>query len=78
MFMGTVDGDNISATLYGTTSATMGGCEYTYNGDLEGNLNVDELTGSITYTPATNGSPDCSTIDGCKSVENFNGTRAPQ
>ena len=78
MFMGTVDGDNVSATLFGTRSATMGGCAYTYNADLEASLNVDELSGTIAYTPQTNGSPDCSTIMGCSSTQNFNGTRAPQ
>ena len=76
-FQGTVDGSSISATLFGTRSSTSGGCAYTYDALLEGDLAGDALTGTITYTPKTNGSPDCSSIEGCKSVQNFNGTRPP-
>ena len=78
VFSGSVDGTAISATLFGTRSATMGGCSYTYNAELAGDLTADTLTGTITYTPKTNGSPDCSTIEGCTSVQNFNGTRPPK
>ena len=76
---GTVDGDNVSATLFGTTHATMGDCAYTYNADLSAIAQrATQLTGTIAYTPMTNGSPDCSTIMGCSSTQDFNGTRAPQ
>jgi hypothetical protein len=78
-FTGDLDGDKLALTLYGTRNATKGNCSYTYQADLDGSLSGDTLTGTITYTPVTNGSPDCDTMDvtGCTSVQNFNGTRPP-
>ena len=77
-FDGSVDGEHINATLFGKTSGTMGGCEFTYDATIDGDLAADTLTGTITYTPKTNGSPDCSPIEGCHSTQNFNGTRPPK
>ncbi len=77
-FSGGVDGSTLNATLFGTRSSTSGGCSYTFNAILDGDLAGDALTGTITYTPKTNGSPDCSSIEGCTSVQNFNGTRPPK
>jgi FlaG/FlaF family flagellin (archaellin) len=77
VFTGEADGPRIDLTLYGTNSATMGQCTYTVNANLFGRLEGDVLTGDITYTTATNGSPECGTLEGCESRQDFNGTRPP-
>jgi len=77
-FEGTVNGDDVNLTLHGTRSATVGGCTWTLNAILSGTLDGDVLTGNIRYTPSTNGSPDCTTIEGCVSRQEYNGVRAPQ
>jgi len=35
------------------------------------------LTGSVTYTYATNKTADCGTRDSCQDIQVFNGTRPP-
>ena len=56
----------------------MGGCSSTpTTRPSTPTLSTDTLTGTITYMPKTNGNPDCSTIDGCMNVQDFNGTRPP-
>jgi hypothetical protein len=77
-FTGTIDGNDLDLTLYGTRSGTMGNCTYTYNAVLTGTLDVDTLTGQIQYQAKTNGNPDCGTLEGCASVQDFNGARPPQ
>ena len=77
-FTGTVDGDQLDLTLYGTRSQTMGNCTYTYNAVLSATLDVDTLTGQIQYQAKTNGNPDCGALEGCASVQDFNGARPPQ
>ena len=71
-------GTAVGLTLYGTRSTTVAGCTWTINSIMIGTLNGDTLTGDIQYTPSTNGSPDCASIEGCISRQEFNGVRAPQ
>jgi hypothetical protein len=75
-FTGRVDGKNIEALLTGK-SVTNGPCTYNVQVDLNGALNGDVLTGTIDYTALTNHSPSCGTLEGCHSVQAFNGTRPP-
>jgi hypothetical protein len=77
-FTGTADGNAIDLKLFGTRSATMSGCAYTVNAHLTGGIAGDLLEGSIEYTPATNGSPDCGVLATCTNAQAFNGTRPPQ
>jgi hypothetical protein len=76
-FTGDVTGNALEVTLYGTRSGTQGGCAYTVNATAYATLAGDTLTGTIEYTPATNGSPDCGALEGCVSEQAFNGTRPP-
>jgi len=77
-FTGTVDGDHLSLTLFGTRTSNSGNCTWTYNADLEAELNGDILTGTIDYRPKTNGNPDCTEMQNtCSSRQDFNGTRPP-
>jgi hypothetical protein len=77
VFTGEADGSRVSLDLFGTNSLTMGNCTYTVNGHMEGTLDGDLLTGEITYSTATNGSPECGVLEGCESRQEFNGTRPP-
>ena len=77
VFAGTVEGNDLSLTLFGTTSTNEGNCTYTINAVLDGTLEGDVLQGEIRYESATNGNPDCAAIEGCASVQDFNGTRPP-
>ena len=79
-FAGTVTGAHIDASIIGSVSNTRGGCVYTTNGMLAADLNGDTLSGSITYTPQTNGHADCTTMQvaGCSSQQTFSLTRAPK
>jgi hypothetical protein len=77
-FSGSVNGSHINATIIGSVSTTRGGCIYTSNGALAGDLNGNTLSGSIVYTPQTNGHADCASMQvaGCNSQQSFSLTRA--
>ncbi len=49
----------------------------TFNSEIRAVIDGDILTGQINYTSATNGNPDCAGITGCRSFQDFNGTRPP-
>lgn len=78
IFEGSVSGDELDMTLFGSTSASDGNCTFTVNAVFAGELDGDVLTGEIRYTAATNDNPDCVDIEGCASRQELNGTRPPQ
>jgi hypothetical protein len=76
-FDGTVKGTRINLTNYGTTKATQGNCSFTYNAVVDGTLSSNSLSGTITYSPATNDNPDCAAVE-CSAVQEFSGSRPPK
>ncbi len=76
-FSGTVDGNLLSLTLQGSNGGKQGNCVYTVNAQLAATVSSDFLTGTITYTDATNNNSDCATLQGCQSQQTFNGSRPP-
>jgi hypothetical protein len=76
-FTGKVNGASLDLTLYGKNAMSQGSCAYTINARLLGNVMGDFLSGSIDYTAATNGAPDCGALTGCKTTQQYNGTRPP-
>lgn len=78
VYQGNVDGTHLNATIYGNNSTTSGNCTFTYNSTFDADSDGDFLTGEIRYTPATNGNPDCASIEGCVNRQEFNGSRPPQ
>jgi hypothetical protein len=76
-FTGTVDGTDLDLDLIGTNALTTGNCTYTYNALLDGGIDGDVIIGTITYTAATNDQTDCAPLEGCESIQDFNGTRPP-
>jgi hypothetical protein len=72
-----VRGHDLTLTNYGTRSATQGNCTFTYNATVDGALVGDAISGTITYSPATNENPDCASIE-CSAVQEFSGSRPPR
>jgi hypothetical protein len=77
-YTGPVNGEDIDLELFGTRPHSQGNCTYTYNSEILATLSGNSLSGEIHYTAATNNNPDCATIQGCLSVQEFAGVRAPQ
>lgn len=75
-FDGSVDGHSFDATAYGKLPRTSGNCTYTVNGRIRGSVSGDTIQGTVTYTPAGNGNPDCAALS-CEAVQQFNGARPP-
>ncbi len=78
VYTGTIDGDELDLDLFGSRPQTSGNCAFTYNSAIHATADGDTMTGRIDYTAAGNGNPDCASIDGCVSYQDFNGTRPPQ
>lgn len=78
IYAGSVSGNSIDLTLFGSRSNTMGNCTFTFNSEIHATINGDVLVGEIDYLSATNGNPDCATITNCRSLQDFNGTRPPR
>jgi hypothetical protein len=76
-YTGDVEGSSLLLELFGNRSQTMGNCAFTFNSIIDAEANGDALTGRIEYTAAGNGNPDCASIDGCVTFQDFNGTRPP-
>ena len=77
MFAGEVSGSGLDLDLLGTQTLTSGSCEYHYNAHLDGSIDGDVITGTITYTGVSDDLPDCDAINNCESTQDFNGTRPP-
>jgi hypothetical protein len=77
-FTGSVTGTHIDALIIGSSQVAAGACQYTFNGNLSADLSGDTLTGSIAYTPKTNGNADCTAmgITGCSRSQSFALNRA--
>jgi hypothetical protein len=78
VYTGDIDGDSLTLTLFGSNSTTLGNCTYTINSTMTADFDNDVLRGQIRYQSATNDNPDCAGIEGCVTVQDFNGNRPPQ
>jgi hypothetical protein len=76
-FEGTVDGNDLDLKITGSQPKSKGNCAYTINARATATIDGDVLVGQIDYTAATNENPDCGTLVGCHTVQDFNGTRPP-
>jgi hypothetical protein len=77
-YTGTVDGNDLNLELEGETQMTMGSCDYHYVSIIDASLSNDVLMGQIRYEAVTDGVTDCGFLNGCASIQEFNGTRPPQ
>lgn len=78
VFSGEVSGSRLELVLNGTRETQSLGCAYFVNATMDARLDGDLLEGQLIYTVIDNGSPDCQDLQGCTSVQDFNGTRPPQ
>jgi hypothetical protein len=76
-FDGTIKGSSLTLTNYGERTTQAGNCSYTYNSTVEAKQTGDTIAGTITYSPKTNGNPDCEAIE-CSATQKFNGARPPK
>jgi hypothetical protein len=76
-FTGTVSGGSVDAAILGVVAQHTGNCTFTYDAEIYGTLSGNALTGFVHYTAASNGNPDCATIDNCVSTQYFTGSRPP-
>ncbi len=77
-FTGRVSGNSLDLSIIGTVAGSSGTCAFTRDAHLVGTLAGDLLTGSVTYTYATNKTADCGIRDACQDMQLFNGTRPPK
>ncbi len=78
-FVGNLQGPTLSLTDYGTRSDTASNCSFTVNARVDGTVQASAglISGTITYSYATNGSPDCGYRTTCTSVQSFSGNKPP-
>ena len=75
-FSGKVTGNDFTAAYLGTKQQTQGACSYTVNTKLD--VTIDDknnIAGTLTYTPVTNGDPSCGALNTCSNVQNVTGSR---
>jgi len=76
-FDGTIQGRALTLTNYGENPKQQGNCSFTYNATVKANQNADTIEGTITYSPQTNGNPDCAAVE-CSASQRFSGSRPPK
>src|SRR6478752_1922163 len=76
-FKGSIHGNDVTLTNYGSRSMMSGNCSYTYNANVAATQTGDSISGTITYAPKTNGNPDCSAVE-CSATQKFSGSRPPK
>lgn len=79
VFSGKVTDEDLNLDLFGTRPQMQGTCTFTYNAKILGNVLGDSLEGRVEYRAATTtpSNPDCASIQGCLTFQEFNGTRPP-
>lgn len=79
-FTGKATGNLLDAVVVGSVPQAAGACTFTWKGTITANLSGDVLSGTLTYTPNTNGHADCDTqkVTGCSRVTDFTYTRPPK
>jgi hypothetical protein len=74
-FVGNVEGDTFTLVADGPTVFTTGACSYTVQATVEGTLQGDIITGTLTYRPVLSTDPQCAQY-ACAAVAAFTGVRA--
>ncbi|MEM9071201.1 MAG: hypothetical protein AAGE52_22005 [Myxococcota bacterium] len=80
IFLGTVEGDQVQASLRGTNQTREGNCAWVIRGDLTATLTGENtLEGLIVYRTVTNEHPDCAPfLAECGSIQSISASRAPR
>lgn len=77
-FTGSVQGQNLSMTTFGTRSHSVGSCTFTLEAQIAAGLDRDVIRGDVRYRPHSNGHADCAVIEGCSIVQQLVGIRPPR
>jgi hypothetical protein len=79
VFSGDIDETQLDLDLFGTRPQMQNTCTFTYNAKIVGDIEGDTLEGRVEYRAATTtpNNPDCASIQGCLTFQEFNGTRPP-
>lgn len=79
VFSGTISGTDFDLDLFGTRAQMQATCTFTYNAKIRGDIDGDAIAGRVEYRAATTTpqNPDCASIQGCLTFQEFNGTRPP-
>lgn len=73
---GTVTGNTFTGEILGTKSASQQTCTYTVNTKLTATLDANNvLSGTLSYTPITNGDPACGAYNACTNNQTVSGNR---
>jgi hypothetical protein len=76
-FAGEIHDSHFVLTDHGTKEDMYGDCTYTLDVIVEGDLDGDTITGTVTYEPVISDSPACEDYD-CAAVQGFAGARPPK
>ncbi len=72
---GTVSGDTFTGEYLGTKAVTQNACSYTVNMKVVATLANNVLSGTLSYTPITNGDPSCGTLNACSNSQTVSGNK---
>lgn len=73
-FKGELDDSHFVLTNHGTKEYTYESCDYTIDAVVEGDLDGDSISGTLTYTPVIKPSADCMGYE-CAAEQTFTGVR---
>ena len=76
-FEGRAEQRSIELVNYGSRAQTSESCTFTYDATVEGQLEGDAISGTITYAPHTNGAASCANVE-CQAFQDFSGSRPPR
>lgn len=76
-FEGSAEQSSIALVNYGSRAQTVGNCTFTYDATVDGQLDGDAISGTITYAPHTNGASGCAGVE-CRALQDFSGSRPPR
>jgi hypothetical protein len=77
-FVGTLDGDALALAITGTQSMGSGGCAYTIDATFDATFDNNAISGTVSYTSATNNNSACGAINGCVTTQDIAGSRPPK
>jgi hypothetical protein len=74
-FTGTLTGNSLDLALEGKSKLSADACAYSQNARLKATVNKEFLSGTITYSYATNKASDCGIKDTCTDEQTVTGSR---
>jgi hypothetical protein len=73
-FAGDIHGNAFTLIDHGPTVSQSGSCTYTLDAIVEGTIDGDTITGTLTYSPVLSSDPECAQY-ACAAVQDYTGVR---